>query len=242
MRSDGSARMSGTAELDFDAQGGTVAARISPMQWEGESWELAAADSYYNDGQDFGGSNITNDPGTPNSLQGAVDPGLLCDCDYLSWGRWNASIDANGTTYGPDSGYWVVGQFSDQADLPVAGTAIYNGNALGMVGDGVSITEGVSGQFTATVDFGSGLGSLQISNFDGRSFGDQNLDINNAGMFAWGFSGQLDDGVGLSGSYDAGFVTDGTDPAAAMIGSFNVEDGSWSASGIFGGVKTGNPP
>ncbi len=236
-RSDGTAGVPGTAELVFDAAAGTVSARISPMQWEGASWELAAADSYYLADDDLGGSNISNDPANPNRLQGAADPSVLCDCDYLSWGSWNASIDANGTTYGPDAGYWVVGQLSTSADLPLSGLATYSGQAIGTVNDGGAVLTGVTGSFTASVDFGTGLGSLQIDGFAGRSFGDSNLDINSGSMLAWGFSGQLSDTAGLSGQYNAAFATDGVDPAAAMIGTFSAEDGAWSASGVFGGTR-----
>lgn len=236
--------MPGTAQLAFDPAAGTVSAQLSPLQWEGASWELDAADGGYVADNDFAGSNISNDPDNPNRLQGATDPGLLCDCNYLTWGSWNASIDANGTTYGPDRGYWIAGRLSEAAELPVSGVASYAGSALGMVNDAGVITEGVSGQFTATVDFGTGLGSLQVSNFAGRSFGDSNLDINSGGMLAWGFGGQLSDGADLGGQYQAGFASDGSDPAAAMIGTFSAEDinADWSASGIIGGTRTGPTP
>lgn len=234
--------MPGTAELTFSTANSTVSARISPMQWEGLSWELDASEGRYAADNDFDGSNITLDPNAPNTLQSATDPTLLCDCNYLTWGRWNAGIEGNGTSYGPFDGYWVAGQLSEMAELPQSGQATYNGHAVGMVSDGVDITHGVQGDFQAVVDFGSGQGSLQISNFDGRSFGTNNLDINNSGMLAWGFQGELSDGADINGRYQAGFASDGSDPAAAMIGTFAADDANadWSASGVFGGTRDGS--
>ena len=231
--------MPGTAELDFSTTDGSVSAVIRPQHWEGAGWQLDAEPGSYAADNDFGGSNISNDPATPNQLTGTLDPTVLCDCSYLTWGSWNASIDANGTTYGPDSGYWIAGKLSDVADLPVSGVATYGGTAVGTVNDAGTITTGVTGQFLAVVDFGSGMGSVQISNFAGRSFGDSNLDINNSSMLGWGFAGQLSDGAELNGQYHAGFASDGSDPAAALIGTFSAEDfgSDWSASGIIGGVK-----
>lgn len=222
--------------LDFDPDADTVAARFTPRQWEGRSWE--AAGTYIAD-DDFAGSNITNDPASPNQFQVAEDPALLCDCSYLSWGTWNASIDANGTTYSADAGYWVVGQMTAQADLPLSGEATYNGTVIGTVSDDQGITPDIRGDFTATIDFADGLGTVQISGFAGRSFGDDNLDINN--MSEWAFAGALGDGADLTGEYQAGFASDGIDPAAAMIGTFSVEDpnAGWSASGVFGGTRDG---
>ena len=238
----GQTRMPGTAELTFSTANSTVSARISPMQWEGLSWELDASEGRYAADNDFDGSNITLDPNAPNTLQSATDPTLLCDCNYLTWGRWNAGIEGNGTSYGPFDGYWVAGQLSEVTELPLSGQATYNGHAVGMVSDGVDITHGVQGDFQAVVDFGTGQGSLQISNFDGRSFGSSNLDINNSGMLAWGFQGELSDGADINGQYQAGFASDGSDPAAAMIGTFSADDANagWSASGVFGGTRDGS--
>ena len=246
LRANGSPGMAGTIELGIDQSAGSVAARVAPMQWEGASWELTAADGQYSNDHDFGGSNITNDPGYTNALSADATAGSLCDCDYLSWGRWNAGIDANGTRYGPVSGYWVVGQLTDSAALPSTGVYQYTGAAHGEVSVAGATPYAASGTFSALVDFAAGSGNLQISDFDGRSFGNDVVDITGSGQLAWGFADSLSSvaNPNLGGEFTAGFASDGSDPAAGMIGTFSASDGDWAASGIFGGAgqPVGSPP
>ncbi|WP_206742676.1 hypothetical protein, partial [Stenotrophomonas pictorum] len=232
--SGGRAALGGSAQLVFDVTAGTFSARIAPMQWEGAAYEVV--DGQYVSNTEYGASN------SYGTLQVAVEPALLCDCDYLSWGHWEAFVPANGTEYSAEHGYWIVGNVTPAAQLPTDIVASYSGHALGAVSDGVSDTRTVRGDFSATVDFATGTGSLQISNFDGRTFGDSNLDINNMalpGTPDGAFAGSLmdDQNSSLSGGYSAGFASDGEDKAAAMFGTFQVEEGEWSASGIFGGNR-----
>ncbi len=112
----------------------------------------------------------------------------------------------------------------------------YVGTAIGSVSNDGIITTGLTGNFSATVDFGSGTGSLQIERFAGRTFGDTQLDINRmmSGMPDGSFSGSLEmnGNTGFYGEY----------PAAAMLGGFKGDDGTWSASGVFAAGKTGQTP
>ncbi|WP_313253288.1 hypothetical protein [Stenotrophomonas sp.] len=233
----GSPLQPGSAEFQFDPDGGTVTARIAPRTWEGAAF--TGSGDYLHD-LSYG---VTTGEG---DAQVVGDSNALCDCDYLSWGQWSADVAANGTTYSAQDGYWIIGQLTPLAELPTDVIASYAGTAIGSVSDNGVVTTGVTGDFTATVDFGSGTGSLQIANFDGRSFGDNalNLDQLMSGMPDGAFSGSLgmDANSGFYGEYSAGFASDGTDPAAAMLGTFWGSDGSWSASGVFAGDKTGDAP
>jgi hypothetical protein len=71
--------------------------------------------------------------------------------------------------------------------------------------------------------FVSRTGLLQISDFDGQSFGGSISDPGLGGTHAV-FAGSLA-GSGLSGSVKGAFVSDGVDSAAGVIGNFGVSNG-----------------
>jgi hypothetical protein len=86
---------------------------------------------------------------------------------------------------------------------------------------------------TLDYSFGSRVGSLSISDFDGRNFG---------GSMSGAASGKATFGGSISGELSEGtargaFVNDGSNIAAGVIGNFDARDISsgWSATGIIAG-------
>ena len=173
------------------------------------------------------------------------------NCDFIKWGWWGTqvrAVDPNDTSEDPAEirragvhlGTWVAGDIADPAELPTAGSATYEGHAVGTV-----IADTVDGpaQYVAggdmdmTWNFGTRDGRVDISDFDGRNFGanvqDPFLD-EGSGFDAEtsSFTGQVD---GLNGTINGAFATDGVTPEAGVMGNFGVEDLGWSATGIFAG-------
>jgi len=224
--------MGADVDMAFHSGAKQFSAEFSPLQWEGASYTLAQ-------GQYLPGSSM---PILGANAEGSViglDPQALCGCDFLAWGQWNAEVPAYGSTVSAENGYWVVGQLTPLAELPTNVIASYAGQAVGTVLDDAGTRTGVTGDFTASVNFGTGTGSLRIANFDGRTFGDDYLSIP-ASSQGTAFGGLLyTASMSGEGEYTAGFAGKGSDKAAAMLGTFHVQEGGWQAAGVFAGKKTG---
>jgi hypothetical protein len=180
----------------------------------------------------------------PNLLPG----GKLCDCEFLKWGWWgtqlNMSTNPNATNEDVRAsvhlGTWVAGDISRDLDLPVAGTASYEGNALGNVSsNGTAYV--ASGAMNLNWDFGARSGNMSVTNFDGRDFsGTLNAPAPNGGDAV--FTGSLvQSNMDASGPVNGAFVGSGGDSAAGVIGNFNLSGANtnWTAVGIIGGSLSG---
>ncbi|MGE8225475.1 MAG: hypothetical protein ACN6RK_06790 [Stenotrophomonas sp.] len=236
------------ATFQFDAAAGTFTATIAPESWEGAA--LTGGGDYLHDRS----YEFENSQG---NLRVDGSPDLLCNCDYLSWGHWEATnvpgipSGVPGEDVPPhvaQNGYWIIGNLTPLADLPSNIVATYSGMAIGAAYSAGEVIQGLTGDFTATVDFGTGTGSLAIANFGGHSFG-STFDLGSASssMPDNAISGSFESTMAAPyfGSYTAGFASDGSDGTAAMLGTFNVREESssnWSATGIFAGKKTAETP
>jgi trimeric autotransporter adhesin len=160
---------------------------------------------------------------------GFVPAGVnICACKFLEWGYWGGRLryqDPQGTTGQDRRDYfhlatWVAG--NPTANLPVTGTATFNGFAIGNVAQtvGGQVEQFVAaGSYQQTWDFGSQTGTAQISNFAGRTFGSTNLTTPfNPGQFSGPVNGAL------TGQIAGTFVSDTGVPVAGVIGKFRVED------------------
>jgi len=105
------------------------------------------------------------------------------------------------------------------------------------------------GDLAASVDFGTGLGDIAITNFDGYSFGASQVPMgaNSAsvtpeGTFGGGLQGL--NGEMLEGQFEGAFVADGADPVGGVIGGFSAYVGvdDWYASGVFAGSSLNPTP
>ncbi len=169
----------------------------------------------------------------------------ICACKFLEWGYWGGRLryqDPQGTTGQDRRDYfhlatWVAG--NPTTNLPVTGTATFNGFVIGNVAQTVSgqVEQFVAaGSYQQTWDFGTQTGSAQISNFAGKTFGSTNLTT----PFSPGqFSGPVNGA--LTGQIAGTFVSDTGVPVAGVIGKFRVEDYTdrtlFTAQGIIAAQK-----
>ena len=109
--------------------------------------------------------------------QGTEQKRAFCqNCDFIKWGTWGARLDyGQAKTEDVHLGWWIGGDVVSDSDMPVRGSAVYNGDVIGNV---ASKQGAVWDQYVATGDlrmdwsFTARTGVLQITNFDGnKSFG-----------------------------------------------------------------------
>jgi hypothetical protein len=122
--------------------------------------------------QAFATSTLVNAQGVILSL----DPGAtFCNCEYTRWGAW--SVDTARTNpYGSEERdrahmmLWVAGRKSNSVDIPLVGTATYNGYMVGSIKNGAN--EYLSGSnFSYKADFGAPSSSaMSVSNLDGVKY------------------------------------------------------------------------
>jgi hypothetical protein len=180
----------------------------------------------------------------------------------MKWGYWGTKpkFDQAGTPLGTTPvetnvhlGTWVAGTVAkeDNVEIPLSGTATYNGDAFGNV---TRVVSGTTQQYLASGDlelnwnFGSRQGDMTISNFDGQTFGSGPGGLT-AGAPNTGdpnlFSGALNDGAGLSGSASGAFTLGPDNPTLptpqGVIGAFDVNGTvggeAYSAAGSFLGSQ-----
>jgi len=106
--------------------------------------------------------------------------GLCSSCQFLQWGYWTGELatpNAAGTSVTRDDrahiNTWVAGVPTPVGDLNTlaaqAVTGNYAGAAIGSVfNNGASYL--ASGAYNASYNFGTQIGTVAISNFDGKSF------------------------------------------------------------------------
>jgi endoglucanase len=178
--------------------------------------------------------------------------GFCTKCEFVRWGNVSS---AGGTTSSANqnamrSGWWVAGQVALNSELPTSGTATYAGSAVGDVANNLSGSGWqnyvASGDMNMNWNFASRSGNLSISGFDksvtpaGLSFGGPMTAPGQLASSPNQFSGTLS-GTGvagaLSGSANGSFVKGLSDPAANVMGNFNVANQRYIANGIFAGAK-----
>jgi hypothetical protein len=175
-------------------------------------------------------------------------------CDFIKWGTWGGQIEFKDDVWNPvtahvNLGWYVAGDLTTvgQIDTLAAtgATASYAGSVVGNVaslqGD-VWSTYVATGNLAMNWNFGQRTGDLTISNFDSRSYGtgpnglSQPVDINR-------FSGSLNQISGpsigsMTGNATGSFVNNGpSNPAAGVIGNWNVRSDTYGATGVFAGRR-----
>ncbi|MEI2385487.1 FecR domain-containing protein [Breoghania sp. JC706] len=228
----------GTTTMAFDAANGTFSATFFQFDTDGNPYndELGFTDSYggavYLDDDRFassGGRNrayVVSADLTPAKIFDGGTSAAICTCSYLKWGWWGKAESGEGGTSSVHLGNWVIGDVTDNLEMPSSGTATYTGHAVGTVVNGSSQYI-ATGALSASMDFAARAGNVSVSDFDGHAFGS---DVSFAGSSTF---------AGTSGatSITGSFVNDGASPAQGVIGSFTTSEGSWSASGIFAGDR-----
>ena len=176
--------------------------------------------------------------GTPNTVLASGSPvsgSGPCECAFLSWGIWGGTVTFPDTPGAirqgqVDSifGAYVAGTLTPVVQLPITGTATYQGLAFGFVGEGTD-RRAAGGGFTQTWDFAHQRGNATISNFDGATYTGNTTQ--RAGTV--NFNGPLA-GAGRTGEIKGSFYGNN---AAGQGGSFSVTGTNYKAGGIFAGQK-----
>lgn len=221
--------------MTFDpTNGGFQGAILLP--WVSGSVLTASDPDGYRGDDDFGAASPT--------VTITSGSGQLCECEFLQWGSWSATdVDTGfGGSTDIESGYWVTGDITPAFEHPLSGSASYSGAAVGTVTQG-GISAEARGDLSASVDFGTGLGDIAITDFDGRSFGANGVAMGaSSGQISsdGSFGGTLEglNGEMLEGQFDGAFVADGANPVGGIIGDFSAYVGAddWYASGVFAGA------
>jgi trimeric autotransporter adhesin len=167
-----------------------------------------------------------------------------CQCQYLQWGYWGGDITtANaglGNTPRIDRGninFWTAGQITPAADInKLAGQGAvgnYAGHLIGSVfNSGAQYV--AAGGLNATYNFGTRMGSLNVTNYDGNTFTVSNPMASGTGKYTFNFNNAItQQGRSITGAFNGGFYG----PMAAETGGnfkFQTTAGpTYLTSGIF---------
>lgn len=164
-------------------------------------------------------------------------PGVsFCACEYTRWGGWTLSATRSiqqGAATQTDKAdlFWVAGRLSDAAEIPLTGTASYGGHIIGNFTDGGAQRQ-AAGNFSATVNFATGSGSMSVPNLDGRAYSGNFSQYSNA------FGGSLAGTSGANMNIVGTFFRGSTSPVQDIGGGFSVTGPSnYLGGGIFAGSK-----
>lgn len=171
-----------------------------------------------------------------DALKGA-HPGVnFCACEYTRWGGWalsaTRSIQQGAATQTDKADlFWVAGRLSDPAEIPLTGTASYGGHIIGNFTDGGAQRQ-AAGNFSATVDFAAGSGTMAVPNLDGRAYSGSFSQYSNA------FGGSLTGTGGADMNVVGMFFRGSASPVQDIGGNFSVTGpGNYLGGGIFAGSK-----
>lgn len=230
--------LAGTTSMTFNGTNGTFSANFKKFDTDGNLYndEIGFTDSYggavYLDDDAFASSGshhrnyVVNAALAPVKIFDGGTSSDLCTCSYLSWGWWGEAENVDSAITSAHMGNWVIGDITDNVDMPASGTATYSGHAVGTVLNG-GAQYIATGDLAASVDFAARTGNVNVTGFDGQSFG-SSVSFASSSTFT-GTNGT----TSLTGS----FVNNGALVAEGMIGAFTTSSGGWSASGIFAGDR-----
>jgi hypothetical protein len=158
-----------------------------------------------------------------------------CTCDFLTWGYWSGDVKYSANSvYNPNGrdrlnfATYVAGTQSNAVQLPLTGTATYNGDMIGNVRNNGNSYIAVGG-FQNVWNFGSKTGALTITNFDGANYTGAAAQTGSTTAFTGGFSSS---GTGRSGALSGAFYGAGT-PPAGQAGTFTATGTNYTAGGTF---------
>jgi len=110
--------------------------------------------------------------GATNFLPAGV---TFCDCGYLKWGYWLSEFRWVGGSRRESFhiGTWVAGDLPLEIDMPISGTANFDGHMIGNVYNNVGGANAqyiAVGNFQANWDFSLRTGTFAVTDFDGTDF------------------------------------------------------------------------
>ena len=140
---------------------------------------------------------------------------------------------------------WVAGVPTSLANLPATGTATYTGHAIANIANGTAgLTYLAAGTFSNMVNFGTGVGTVQINGLDGTNYGGSvgltPKTVNFGGVLNATAGGIMNGRTAtLAGSFFQGGPSNSTPLYGEMGGSINLSNpaGTYLGSGIFAARK-----
>ena len=180
------------------------------------------------------GSNIPQPLNNNTQLisAGTSIPG--CTCEFMTWGAWASTFtdprDSNKTYTA--LGLYIAGKLTPAVQMPLTGSATYNGSMVGIVRDHDASRAGAGSFNLSNYSFTSRSGTFN-GNFDGKSFGGT---VNGTALNPQNYNGSVS-GSGVSGKVNGAFASSSTQPAAYTIGNFALKGPQYRASGIFAGQR-----
>src|SRR5262245_32543839 len=168
-----------------------------------------------------------------------------CTCEFTRWGFWSADNDRSNANLTTESDRahlmtWVAGRLATPAEIPVSGTAVYNGFVIGSFSSNPTLSNQyvAAGNFQANVDFGSGA-TLSIPSLDGRAYSGSVSRTPGQNELAGTLTGTGGANMAINGAFFRG----ATDPVKDVAGRFSVTanpSGStfnYIGAGIFAGSR-----
>ncbi len=165
-----------------------------------------------------------------------------CECEFMSWGYWMGDLKHEtgpraGETERVHVATWIAGTLPSQAEIPLSGTALYKGHAIGNVNNNGASYVAV-GEFRQVWDFSARNGAFNIDNFDGGDYaGITSAPIGTPRDFSGSITGVAGTGVGRSGSVNGSFFASPTSPVAGQGGNFTINGTGYSAAGTYAGSR-----
>ncbi len=179
--------------------------------------------------------------------------------DHLTWGYWGVEYkNPGGTEFSVTPGsYWIAGELTPDVSLPVSGTGIYTGHAMGQAYDkSNSQLYALKGTSNLTADFGAKTltGTLNMSNEPnatnrmdwvvnvngGWTEGQNQITGNSTATITPYFNGTAQSprtANDINNTMNAAFFNTNAGSAGAVGGNWKVEGASDVATGIFVGKK-----
>jgi hypothetical protein len=165
-----------------------------------------------------------------------------CSCEFTRWGFWSADnyrSNADLTTE-VDRAHlmtWVAGRLATPAEVPVSGTAIYNGFVVGSFKN-LNNEYVAAGNFQANVNFASGA-TVSIPSLDGRAYAGNITRFPGTNELVGTLTGTGGANMALNGAFFRG----ATDPVKDVAGRFSVTGSpigpnfNYIGAGIFAGSR-----
>ena len=193
--------------------------------------------------------------------------GPLCiNCEFMRWGSWVVGIqyedgdsDQSYTQTIASIGWWVAGDLPTVGELPLEGTATYEGTTVGTISQRIdeewaAFPVPASGTVNMDWDFAQRAGHLEINDFKATGEGAPPalnmagrmripgwLDDGSMNKFRGGLDGYLGEDA-IHGVANGSFARNGDDPTAGVLGNWSARNSDFKANGVFGAAKTGFSP
>jgi hypothetical protein len=165
-----------------------------------------------------------------------------CVCEFTRWGFWSAdnyraNADLTTETDRAHPMTWVAGRLASPAEVPLSGTAVYDGFVVGSFKTGSSEYL-AAGNFQANVNFASGA-TISIPSLDGRAYSGSVTRTPGLNELAGTLSGTGGANMAINGAFFRG----ANDPVRDVAGRFSVTANpigpvyNYIGAGIFAGSR-----